>query len=71
MEKGIVEANRACDGAMHSLFQATYYTGKEVIPFHKFPDLCSLLVKMKVNMTERLYHDEKNCGEIFYFVFHQ
>jgi hypothetical protein len=28
MEKCIVEVNRACDGAMHSLFQAAYYIGK-------------------------------------------
>jgi hypothetical protein len=39
MEKNIVEANRTCEGAMHSLFQAAYYVGKEVISFHKFPGL--------------------------------
>jgi hypothetical protein len=52
---------------MHSLFQATYYVGKEVIPFHKFLDLYSLLVKVKANMTEKIYHGEKNCGK---FLFH-
>jgi hypothetical protein len=64
-----VEANRACDGVMHSLFQTTYYVGNEVFLLHKFLGMCSLLVKIKVNMTEKLYHDEKSCGEI-YFTFH-
>jgi hypothetical protein len=68
MEKGIVEVNRACDGAMHSLFQAAYYVGKEVILFHKFPGLCTLLVKVKANMTEKLYHDEKSCSEILFCI---
>ena len=68
MEKGIVEANRACDGAMHSLFQAAYYVGKEVIQFHRFPGLCALLVKVKANMMEKLYHDEKSCGEILFYI---
>ena len=39
MEKNIIEANRACNGTMHSLFQVAYYMRKEVIPFHKFPVL--------------------------------
>jgi hypothetical protein len=68
MEKCIVEANRACDGAIHSLFQLAYYVGKEVIPFHKFPGLCSLLVKIKANMTEKLYHDGKSCGKILFCI---
>ena len=68
MEKGIVEANQARDGAMHSLFQAAYYVGKEVITFHKFSGLCVLLVKVKANMTEKLYHDEKSCGEILFCI---
>ena len=68
MEKCIIEANRACDGAMHSLFQAIYYVGKEVIPFHKFSGLCALLVKVKANMTEKLYYDEKNYGEILFCI---
>ena len=66
MEKCIVEANRACNGTMHSLFQAAYYVEKEVIPFHKFPGLCALFVKVKANMTKKLYHDEKNCSEILF-----
>ena len=68
MEKGIVEVNRACDGTMHSLFQSAYYARKEVIPFHKFPGLCALFVKVKANMTEKLYHDEKSCGEILFCI---
>ena len=64
MEKCIAEANRVCNNAMHSLFQATYYMGKEIISLHKFPSLCSLFVKVKANMTEKLYYDEKNCGKI-------
>jgi hypothetical protein len=68
MEKGIVVANRACDGAMHYLFQATYYVRKKVILFHKFPGLCVLLVKVKTNMTKKLYHDEKSCGEILFCI---
>jgi hypothetical protein len=68
MEKCIVGANRACDGAMYSLFQAAYYVGKEVIPFHKFSGLCVLLVKVKANMTEKLYHDEKSCSEILFCI---
>jgi hypothetical protein len=68
MEKCIVEANRAYDGAMHSLFQAAYYVGKEVISFHKFLGLYALLVKVKANMTEKLYHDEKSCGQILFCI---
>lgn len=64
MEKCIAEANRVCNNAMHSLFRATYYIGKEIISLHKFPGLCSLFVKVKANMTEKLYYDEKNCGKI-------
>ena len=69
MEKGIGEANRTCDGAIHSLFQVAYYVEKEVISFYKFPGLCALLVKVKANMTDKLYYDVKSCGEIF-FAFH-
>ena len=58
MKRGIVEANLACNEAMYFLFQTTYYIRIEVIPFHKFPNLCSLLVKVKANMMEKLYHDE-------------
>ena len=68
MEKGIAKANRACDEAMHYLFQATYYIGKEVILFHKFPGLCYLLVKVKANMMKKFYHDEKSCGEILFCI---
>ena len=53
MKKGIVEANRACDGAMYYLFQVVYYVEKQVILFRRFPGLCALLVKVKVNMTEK------------------
>ena len=53
---------------MHSLFQAAYYIGKEVIPFHKFLDLCALFVRVKANMTKKLYHDEKSCGEILFCI---
>ena len=52
MKKNIAKANRACDEAMHSLYQTTYYIGKEVISFHKFSILCSLLIKIKANIME-------------------
>ena len=68
MKKCIVEANRACDEAMHYLFQASYYIGKEIISFHKFSGLYSLFGKVKANMIKKLYHDEKNCGEILFCI---
>ena len=68
MEKGIGEANRTCDGAMHYLFQVAYYVEKEVISFYKFPSLCALLVKVKANMTDKLYQDGKSCDEIFFCI---
>jgi hypothetical protein len=64
IEKDIAKANRVCDDAMHSLFQITYYIGKKVIFFHKFPDLYSLFIEVKTNMTEKIYHGEKNCCKI-------
>jgi len=36
MEKMMAHANHAWDEAMHSLFQALYFIGKETIPFSKF-----------------------------------
>ena len=68
MERGIAEANRTCDEAMQCLFQAAYYMGKELLPFCKFPGLCALLVSVKANITESLYHDEKSCAEILYSI---
>ena len=68
MEKNIVEANRTCDGAIHFLVQYPYHVRNEVISFHKFLSLCFLLVKIKDNMTEKLYHVEKNCGDILVYI---
>ena len=53
MEKCIAEANRTCNEAIHYLFQATYYIGNAVIPYYKFPGLCSLFVNVKANMTKK------------------
>ena len=66
IKKGITKANRACDEAIYSLFQVAYNIGKEVIPLHKFPGLCYLFVKVKTNMMEKNYYDEKNCSEIYF-----
>lgn len=68
MKKNIADLNRTCDETIYFLFQTTYYLGNEVIPFHKFPDLCYLFVKVKANMTEYFYHHEKNCNEILFCI---
>ena len=68
MKKNIADLNRTCDKTIYFLFQTTYYLGNEVIPFHKFPDLCYLFVKVKANMTEYFYHHEKNCNEILFCI---
>lgn len=53
---------------MHSLFQAAYYIGKEIIPFKKILGLCSLFVKAKTNMTKIFYHGERSCGKILFCI---
>ena len=53
----------------HAFFVSiSIYIGKEVIPFHKISGLYSLLVKVKTNMTEKLYHNERSCDEILFFI---
>lgn len=34
----------------------------------KSPSSCSLFVKVKVNITEKLYHDEQICREIIFCI---
>lgn len=68
MKKYIVEANRTCNEAMHYLFEASYYVGKEIISFHKSSSLCSLFGNVKANMIEKFYHYEKNCGKILFYI---
>lgn len=64
----IGEDNCICDEVTHYLFQATYYMRKELICFLKFSGLCSLLIKVKANMTEKLYHDDFFYNEIISYI---
>ena len=60
--------NRRCDKAIHFLFQAIYYIGKEIIPAKRYLGSGSLFVKVKTNMTKTFYHDEKSCGKILFCI---
>ena len=48
MKMWITQVNCTRDEAMHSLFQVIYYILKELIPFSKFPGLCSFFVNIKL-----------------------
>lgn len=66
LQKVVAAANHSCDEALLSFFKATYFMGKETIPFHKFPTLCNLLISCKAPMIKKLYHDKKTCNEMVF-----
>ena len=66
--KVIKEINQTCDEAILSLFHATYYISKSLIPFGRFLELCQLVVLVKATMTESLYHDEKYSFDLVFCI---
>ena len=63
-EKAIVNSQRACDQALLTLFKATYFIGKQSLPYSKFPALCILLKSIAAPITATLYQDEKACVDL-------
>ena len=55
MEKAILKNQRAYDDALQTLFQAAYFTGKQSLPYSKFPTLCKLLLSVKAPITVNMY----------------
>ena len=64
LEKAIKQGQRACDESLSSLFRATYFIGKQSLPYAKFSALCSLFASIKAPITASLYHDEKSCADL-------
>ena len=64
MEKIISSGQRACDEALQILFKTTYFTGKQFLPYSKFPALCKLLMSVNAPITSRMYQDEKTCYDL-------
>ena len=46
------------------LFKTSYYVGKELLPFSKFPTLCDLLLSGNATITIKMYHDDKVCADM-------
>ena len=68
MRKIVEKTITACDDALITLFMSAYFLAKETMPSTKFPSLCKLLLKFKSNITESLYHDEKSCAEMVFYI---
>ena len=68
MKKIIEKIITTCDGALITLFRLAYFLAKETVPLTKFPYLYKLLLKSKSNIIESLYHDEKSCAEMLFFI---
>ena len=68
MRKEILTSQRACDEAMETLFRASYFIGKQSLPYAKFPPLCSLLLSVKAPITTSMYHDEKTCTDLIWCI---
>jgi len=68
MEKVIIESNRIYDEAILALFKATYFIGKETLPFCKFHGLCKLLVSLNACITKKMYHDEKSYSDLIFLI---
>ena len=64
MEKVVVQATKTCDEALMKLFKTSYYVGKELLPFSKFPTLCDLLLSGNATITIKMYHDDKACADM-------
>ena len=50
------------------IFKVAYFLGKETIVYCKFPALCELLLSVHANITTKLYHDEKACAEMLFYI---
>ena len=68
IEKMMHQVTKACDEALLTLFRAAYYLSRETIPFCKYSALCDLLLTCKSSITNDLYHDEKSCVEMIYYI---
>ena len=68
MEKMMHQVTKSYDEALLTLFRATYYLGRETIPFCKYSALCDLLLICKLPITNGLYHDEKSCAKMIYSI---
>ena len=64
MKKTISSDQCACDEALQFLFKATYFTGKQSLPYSKFPALCKLLMSVNAPITSSMYQDEKACSDL-------
>ena len=63
-KKTIFSGERVCDEALQTLFKATYFTGKQSLPYSKFPALCKLLMSVNAPITSSMYQDEKACSDL-------
>ena len=68
MEKMVVASNKVCDDAILSLFKVAYFLAKETIGYCKFPTLCELLLSVHANITTKLFHDEKPCAVMLFYI---
>ena len=68
MEKAIFAGQRACDEALQTLFKAAYFTGKQFLPYSKFPALCKLLMSVNAPITASMYQDEKTCSDLIFYI---
>jgi len=68
MEKAINNSQLACDEALHTLFKVAYFTGKQSLPYYKFLAFYLLLKSMKVPIMTSMYHDEKACANLVYYI---
>ena len=64
MEKIVVQTRRTYNEALMTLFKTTYYVGKKLLPFIKFPILCDLLLSVIAIITTKMFHDDKVCADM-------
>jgi len=54
LQKLIATINHACHEALMSVFIVAFFMEKKQIFFHKFPNLCNLLVSCNATMTRKI-----------------
>ena len=64
MKKTISSGERARDEALQTFFKATYFIGKQSLPYPKFLALCKLLMSVNAPITSSMYQDNKTCSNL-------
>ena len=68
MTEVIKKATTTCDQVLLALFRTIHYIDTSLIPFARFPNLCCLLVTIKACIKKTMYHDEKYCFDLVFYI---